>query len=112
MKFFEEVLTLDQLKSAYRRLVLMYHPDRGGDNEQMKQLNYEYSRRLKKLSTPPASFRDLSVGHIIRVNNSDCVVTEVLPECFKARSTVTGREAWFSKTTGYAMLNFRFRARL
>jgi hypothetical protein len=110
MSFFTDVITRDELKAAYRRLVMMYHPDRGGDAEQMKKINYEYAFRLKKLDTKPRSFDELVVGHIVIVNNSRCVVTEVLKDCFKARSLSTNREAYFSKTTGYAMLNFKFRA--
>jgi hypothetical protein len=49
-------------------------------------------------------------GHIIKVNNTRCVVTEVYKNYFRARSLTTNREAFFSKTTGYAMLNFKFRA--
>lgn len=110
MDYFKKVLTLQELKSAYRRLVMIYHPDRGGDSETMKKINYEYARRLKKLEFKPRSLQEICVGHIIRVNKSRCVVTEVHKDCFKARSLVTGQEAFFSKSSGFAMLNFNFRA--
>jgi hypothetical protein len=110
MAFFTNVITRDELKAAYRRLVMMYHPDRGGDVEKMKKINYEYAFRLKKLDTKPRKLDEVVVGHIVKVNNSQCVVTEVLKDCFRARSLNTNRETYFSKTTGYAMLNFKFRA--
>ncbi len=112
MAFFERVMTIEELKSAYRRLVMMYHPDRGGDAEKMKALNYEYARRLRKLSAPLTSLNEVCVGHVVKVNNTESVVTEVYRDYFKARSRATGREAYFSKSTGFAMLNFRFRATL
>lgn len=110
MDYFKKVLTLDELKSAYRRLVMVYHPDRGGDNETMKEINYEYSRRLKRLELKPRNLKEICVGHIVRVNGNRSVVTEVLQDCFKARSLKTSREAYFSKSSGYAMLNFKFKA--
>ena len=32
-----------EIQRAYRRLVLVHHPDRGGDSERMKQLNVAYA---------------------------------------------------------------------
>ena len=31
MKYFTNVKTLDELKKEYRRLLMLHHPDRGGD---------------------------------------------------------------------------------
>ena len=110
MVFFTDVITREELKTAYRRLVLAYHPDRGGDVEIMKKINYEYALRLRKLDTKPRKLDEVVIGHIVIVNNTQCVVTEVHDDYFKARSLVTNRETFFSKTTGYAMLNFKFKA--
>jgi len=112
MVYFTDVITREELKAAYRQLVMIYHPDRGGDIEMMKKINYEYALRLKKLDIKPRKLDEVVVGHLIKVNNSRCVVTEVLKDCFKARSLSTNREAYFSKTTGYAMLNFNYRAEI
>lgn len=39
---FEGIQTLTELKTAYRKLAFLFHPDHGGDVEKMKQLNNEY----------------------------------------------------------------------
>jgi hypothetical protein len=112
MAYFKDILSLEELKASYRQLVMAYHPDHGGDNEIMKNINYEYSRNLKRFDNKPKSLNEILVGHIIIVNESKCIVTEVRENYFKARSITTKREAYFSKTTGYALLNFRFKARI
>jgi len=38
---------LEEVKKKYRQLVLVYHPDRGGDEEKMKRLNHIYDILLK-----------------------------------------------------------------
>lgn len=48
-KFFENVKSLDELKAAYRRLAMQYHPDRGGDTATMQQINDEHDRLFEIL---------------------------------------------------------------
>lgn len=40
---------LDELKAEYRRLVKIYHPDCGGTDEIMKQINNEHDRLFEEL---------------------------------------------------------------
>ena len=112
MKYFEGVWTEDELKSVYRKLVKKHHPDKGGSTEIMKMINYEYARYLKAFQYKPASLRDVKVGCSVFVNGSKCIVTKVEPNCFRARSLKTFRESYFSKDTGFALLNFKFKATL
>lgn len=43
--FFDQCQNLNQLKAEYKRLVMIYHPDRPtGDEETMKTINGEYDR--------------------------------------------------------------------
>ncbi len=42
MKFFEGITTIADLKKAYHRLAVKYHPDMGGDKEIVQQINAEY----------------------------------------------------------------------
>jgi hypothetical protein len=110
MKYFEGVLCEDELKSTYRKLVKAHHPDKGGNTEIMKMINYQYARYQKAFNYKPQQLKDVKVGCTVYVNNSRCIVTKVESTCFRARSLKTFREAFFSKETGYAVLNFKFKA--
>ncbi len=112
MSYFAGVITQDELKSTYRKLVKQYHPDKGGSNEIMKLINYEYARFLKAFNYKPLNLQEVKVGCFVYVNKSKCIVTKVEANCFRARSLKTFREAYFSKETGFALLNFKFQASL
>jgi curved DNA-binding protein len=48
----------EQIKTAYRKLALKYHPDHGGDEEKFKQINEAYSvlgypEKRKQYDNPP-----------------------------------------------------------
>lgn len=40
--FFQDCKTLEEVKKLYRDLAKRFHPDKGGDLEQMKKLNTDY----------------------------------------------------------------------
>ncbi len=45
----ESIKNLDELKKQYRKLSMIYHPDKGGSVEQMQALNDEYDKLRAKL---------------------------------------------------------------
>lgn len=47
MSYFFNVSNGEELKSKYRELCQIHHPDKGGDNGKMQQINLEYAK-LKK----------------------------------------------------------------
>jgi curved DNA-binding protein CbpA len=49
MKFFEGITTLNDLRREYRRLAMIYHPDKGGDTAIMQAINSQYERLSKTL---------------------------------------------------------------
>ena len=44
MSWFSNCQTLEELKKLYKQLVFKHHPDRGGNEELMKQINVEYDK--------------------------------------------------------------------
>lgn len=58
-KFFESCHTLDELKREYRRLAMIYHPDCGGTDAEMQELNAAYEAAMKEIRfTSPEGSRD------------------------------------------------------
>lgn len=58
IKFLLNITTLDVLKKEFRVLAFKFHPDRGGNIEDMQQLNNEYSYLSEKLSAAAKDFND------------------------------------------------------
>lgn len=48
-QWFNNPQTLEELKKQYKKLALQNHPDRGGDTEDMKEINAEYDRLFARL---------------------------------------------------------------
>ena len=49
-KYFAGVKTIEELRKWYRELLKQYHPDNGGNEEIMKEINIEYDRLFAILS--------------------------------------------------------------
>jgi hypothetical protein len=39
----EQTATMDEIKIAYKKLVLIFHPDKGGDEEEFKKIQHAYN---------------------------------------------------------------------
>lgn len=50
-KYINNVSTLEELKSVYKKLALKHHPDCGGDEEVMKAINNEYDNLFESLKS-------------------------------------------------------------
>lgn len=45
--YFATAKTVEEIKALFRNLAMQYHPDRGGDEETMKNINRQYHEALK-----------------------------------------------------------------
>ncbi len=54
--------TLEQIKRAYRRKASRYHPDRGGDEDAMKDLNWAYRLLISYCNNYSYSFSQEDVA--------------------------------------------------
>lgn len=111
MVFFKEVLYKNELKSQYKRLAKLHHPDLGGSTVDMQIVNREFEVLNIAFGQIPRSLNEVKLGNTIYVNDSECIVTAVELKLFKAKSLATKREAYFEKRTGLGLFNFKFRAR-
>lgn len=48
---------IEDLKSAFRKLAMKWHPDRGGNNETMREINAEYASLFDKVKDTHRSTR-------------------------------------------------------
>ena len=49
MKYFHNINTLEELRTAYRALLKKFHPDNGGSEEATKEINLEYEKLFQIL---------------------------------------------------------------
>ena len=49
MKWFQNIETLKDLRKEYRRIVVKHHPDNGGSEDTIKEINAEYNTLFKRL---------------------------------------------------------------
>ena len=110
MTYFADVKEKKELKSKYRKLSIMNHPDKGGQLVRMQEINEEYNKLKNTFGIFPKDLRHVMVGNFIYVNKSTCVVTKVEEKLFVAKSFKTNRVAMFDKDTGYGVFNLKIRA--
>ena len=110
MDFFEGITTEAQLKLNFRRLAIMYHPDKGGDIETMKLINKEYDEVKKSLLQKSNPLYNLKTGDTVYVNGTECIATIVSEEKFVAQAKGRTKKALFDKRTGLGIYNKKYKA--
>lgn len=110
--YFENCQTLEDLKKEYRRLTKIHHPDCGGDEQIMKQINSAYESKFNLLK---AATGDKQKGRFdyaekpqdfIRLINNLVKLHGLQVEIIGAWVWVTGET--FANRHELAKLGFRF----
>ncbi len=111
MKFFpDDIRSEAQARLNYKRLALLYHPDMGGDEEIMREINAEYNAIKTKLRKTKLKLMNVKVGDTVYVNGTECEVTAVFKETFMAKAKGRYKFALFDKKTGKGVYNKKYRA--
>lgn len=110
MRYFTDVKDESQLRTKYRTLVMENHPDKGGSKTKIQTIIDEYNSIKDEFLKTPITLYNVKTGNQIYVNTTKAIVTRVDDKYFKAKSTVTGREAIFSKKTGKCLSDSKYKA--
>ena len=60
--FFAGIETMEDLKKQYKRLALLHHPDRGGNEEVMKKINSAYAEATRVFLHNPSKRYTKEIG--------------------------------------------------
>lgn len=60
-----EQISLTELKKQYRKLCLLYHPDKGGNKEVFQEINLEYRQALELIKQKAFQQNDLNLFKLI-----------------------------------------------
>lgn len=108
MKWFKDVTTLDELRKMYKKLVIRNHPDNGGDEEIIKQINYEYDilfKRLKKEFEQKDAYKDATDKQKQQFNwEKDAQIREIILQLSKFKGIkveIIGVWIWVSECYEY-----------
>jgi len=113
MRFFPDNIRSEvQARLNYKRLAVLYHPDMGGNEEVMREINQEYELVKKQLQKYRKGLGDLKIGDRVLVNGTECTVTAVFEKTFIAKARGRHRLAVFEKKTGCSVYDKKYIARL
>ncbi len=113
MRFFPDNIDNElQARLNYKRLAILYHPDMGGNEDVMREINQEYELVKKRLRKYRKGLGALKIGDMVLVNGTECVVTAVFEKTFIAKAKGRHRLAVFEKETGCSVYDKKYKARL
>lgn len=91
---FASCKTVEELKNAYKDAALKNHPDMGGSNEAMQEVNASYSKRFEELKNAShiVDQMDEIPGDLIRIINDLVTIPDIVIE-------IVGKWVWVGGKT-------------
>ena len=109
MRFFsDDIRSEAQARLNYKRLALLYHPDMGGDEQIMREINAEYNAIKSRLRKKSQTLMNVHVHDTVFVNGTECEVTAVFKDTFIAKAKGRHKLAIFDKRTGRGIYNKKY----
>ena len=79
MVYFKDCNTLEQVKTRYRTLAKVFHPDCGGSNELMTKLNNEYSIACNTVLSSDGVATEDAQEEMRLSEEYRCVIEKIIP---------------------------------
>ena len=98
MKFFKDCTTIAEVKTVYKTLAKLLHPDLGGSTAAMQELNNEYSFAIAKIAKGEGLSND-AINNIIIDNEAYRVVIESIIHIPEIIIELVGSWLWVSGNT-------------
>ncbi|MBT9173467.1 MAG: hypothetical protein DDT21_01868 [Syntrophomonadaceae bacterium] len=67
-QYFKGFRTVESIKTEYRRLAMLHHPDHGGQTATMQEINSQYHAALKSVNGQTSQDADTGKEHTYRYN--------------------------------------------
>lgn len=93
--YFDNCKNLEELKSLYKELAKKFHPDMGGSEEIMKQINNEYDVYFMKLQNKSNNNYDKEES----INNFKDIINKIIKFDFDIE--ICGTWIWIDKRNTY-----------
>lgn len=101
--YFAKCATVAEVKSEYRRLAMLHHPDRGGDTATMQEVNAQYHATLKRMDGQQTTGTD-NKAHTYRYDEQrEAEIAAALAKILAVKMTATvaliGNWIWITGDT-------------
>jgi len=99
MDYFANIHTLEELRSLYRKLAFLHHPDKNGDTATMQEINRQYSLKSNKLINSNNTFDDARKDSEMKISEEMKIKITALLNFQNIDIEIIGSWLWVSGST-------------